>query len=526
MTRVLSLLLVPFLLVALAGSTCESGSGTPPTVSITLNGIPSPVNELLVVPPAGFVVSLGFSPGSAAVDPATLQVGGNRWGGANLPPLDALFSASATGAVAEIPFELALEHGTYTLFALVRDVDGRVGTGSFSFAVRGFPAGTPPIDTGQQIWLDFASDRDGIPGPDFPLDLQSFGLASPLAPAVADTARALVIESVLARTGEAYGPDASGFSNDPVSVVFTDSLPGSGDVTRICVGGEDPAGGSTIGSVPIDINNANRAGLACGTIPPTGVFPRELLVFQNQASFQTAFDPLRPARGGVPIGENVWDAVVLDPLFDPGLAPPDAVSRHAVVTNGIQVFADALGSIIAHESAHALGLVPPGAPGLGLFGGSDGAAFTHSLEPDGSTPSGNFLMKAGNTFTFSKLAGLGGFDLPAFREIELAYLHDRVVLAPQVKALLPPPAITAVSPSVVTGSSALLTITGTSFAATPYVRALLPSFVFSTIAETWQSPQQMTTWVVRAQMIPGLYDLELTNPDGQQAVLPASLWVP
>lgn len=527
MKRTILSLLAVMTLPLLIGSTCQpDNSGTAPSVSVTLNGIPSSMTELLVVPPSGFVVNLSFSPGSAALDPATLQVGGSRWGGAALPALEGLFVQTEGGVAAEIPVELALELGTYTVYALIRDEDDRMGAASLSFAVRPFPAATPPISEGQQIWLDFEADRDGIPGPDFPLDLQSFGLASAAAPAIAETVRGMVIEAVLMRVGEAYGPDASGISEDPVAVTLTAVPPGSGDVTRICVGGEDPAGGSTIGSVPIDINNANRNDVACGTIPPTGVFPRELLVFQNQSSFQAAFDPLRPERGGVPIGDGPWDFWLLEPDFDPDNTLPGLLLRYTEMMTGIEAFANALGSIVAHESAHALGLVPPGAPGLGLFGGSDGAAFTHSVNPDGSTPSGNFLMKAGNTFNFSKLAGLGSYGAPVFREIELAYLHDRVVLAPKVQQLLVPPTVTEISPSVLTGTSAVVTITGAGFTATPDVRVVLPGFAYSAPGETWLSPEQITAWVVRSQMIPGLYDVEVTNPDGQQDVIPEAFWVP
>lgn len=507
-------------------SACEPKSGTAPSIAVTLNGIPSAMNELLVVPPSGFVVNVTVSLGSAAIDPTSLQVSGNRWGGANLPPLEGLFTATASGAAAVIPADMALETGTYTVYAFLSDVDGRIAMGSLSFAVRNFPGANPPIGTGQQVWLDFAADRDGIPGPDFLLDLQSFGLASAAAPGVATTVRGLVIDGVLARIDETYGPDASEISDDPVAVTFTDLPPGAGDVTRICVGGEDPSGGSTIGSVPIDINNANRNDVACGTIPPTGVFPRELLVFQNQSSFQAAFDPLRPERGGVPIGGDPWDAWVLNPGFDPENTLPELLDRYTVVMAGIEAFANALGSLVAHESAHALGLVPPGAPGLGLYGGSDGAAFTHSLNPDGSTPSGNLLMKAGNTFNFSKLAGLGSYGAPVFRELELAYLHDRVVLAPNVQQLLPPPSVSGITPNVLLTSSSLITITGEGFAAIPDVRLLLPGFAYSAPGETWLSPGQVTAWVVRSQLIPGLYDVQVTNPDGQKSVLPAAFWLP
>lgn len=521
MKRVPSLLL-SFLALAAAGASCEPG--TPPTVTVGLDGIPEAMSSVLVVPPSGFVVNVTITPGYAPVDPESLLVGAARWGGGFSPALEGLFEATPTGAVATIPPGLALASGTQTLFAVVHDTAGRIGTGSISFAVRDFGAGGPPIGQGQQIWLDFEADRDATPGPDFAVDLEHFGLASPAAPTIAADARAVVTQAVLERVREAYGQDADGAGENAVAVDFSAVAPGSGDVTRICVGGEDPGGGSTIGSIQLDPRNSARSSVECGTIPPTGVFPRELLVYQNQSSFRTVFDPLRPEAGGVRLGEYVWDAFVLDPAFDPQSAPPEAAARHAVVMEAIEAFANALGSIVAHEAGHALGLVPPGPPGGGLYGGGDGAAYTHALNPDGSTPSENFLMKAGNAFTFAKLAGLG-YPLPVFRPIELAYLRDQLVLAPQVTQLLAPPLLTSVAPWQITGSSQIVTIRGSGFAAIPSVRLRNPLYTYPAIGEALQSGEQMTCWVIPGQVPDGTYDLEVTNPDGQQAVLPAAVEV-
>jgi hypothetical protein len=507
----------------LAGLACEP-TEAPPSISITLNGIPSAMNGLLVVPPSGFVVNLTVTPGGHPIVPASLQVAATRWGGGLTPPLEGLFVETPTGAIAEFPSGYALEPGSYTLIAVVRDSADRQGSGTLSFAVRAFPGPTPPIGSGQQIWYDFAADRDAVPGPDFDVDLQHFGLGSPLYPALSAVARDLVVERVLARVEQAYDADGSGLDG-PVAVTFTDQPPSAGDVTRICVGGEDPTGGSTVGSIQIDPGNAARNSVECGTIPPTGVFPRELLGYAGQTSFANVFDPLRPAAGGVPIGASIWDLWVLHPSFDPETADPPAVERWEVVTAAIDAFGNALGSILAHETGHALGLVPPGPPGGGLFGGSDGVAYAHALNPDGTTPVENFLMKAGNTFNFARLAGLGYSALPVFRPIELAYLHDRVVLAPQVTQILPPPTRARVVPAQITGTSSLVTILGGGRAAIPAVRLVNPGYTYSALGEAWQSAQQMTCWVVPGQLPVGLYDLEVTNPDGQKAVLPDALQI-
>ena len=521
-TRVLRLsLLLPTLALLTLGADCRP-SGRP-TVTLALNDVPPEMSGLLVVPPSGFLVRIGFAPGDAPIDPSSFTIWDVRWGGSTTSGLEAWADPEPGGAVLLFPPERALEPGTHTLTASVRDVQGRTGSRSISFAVRDFPDGMPPIGQGQQIWLDFEADRDAVPGSDFAVDLEHFGLGSPAAPALSALARAHVVAAVLERVREAYGQDDDGLGPDAVAVTFTDQPPASGDVTRICVGGDDPSGGTSVGGILIDPNNANRNSVECGTIPPTGVFPRALLAYRNQSAFRAVFDALRPEAGGTPFGASPWDLFVLEPGFDPERAPPEAADRPAVVTTAIEVFGDALGSVVAHEVGHALGLVPPGPPGGGLYGGSDGPAYTHAVNPDGSTPSENFLMKAGNTFSFARLAGLGYYALPTFRPIELAYLHDRLVLAPQVTQLLPPPVLLQVTPWQIVGSSQVVTLIGEGFAPVPAVRLINATYGYSAVGEAWQSPQQMTCWVIASQLPPGIYDVELTNPDGQRAVLPAAI---
>ena len=85
---------------------------------------------------------------------------------------------------------------------------------------------------------------------------------------------------------------------------------------------------------------------------------------------------------------------------------------------------------MAHESAHALGLVPAGRPGVGLFGGEekDGAEYAHNLDIRGNTPETPWLMNVGGEFRFEDLAGQGPGGELRFRPLNHAYLKDRVVL--------------------------------------------------------------------------------------------------
>ncbi len=351
----------------------------PPQIDITLNAVADDLNDLLIVPADDFVINVDFTEGGASVDPGSFFAVLVRWGGSGLE-LTGEFSVDTSGGLAVIGPAQNLVDGTYTFYAGIQDVEGELAWTQIDFAVR-TRAGAPPIGTGQKIWYDFTSDRDGVPGPDFPVDLQTFGLGSTADPALSAVVEVRVIDAILERVSEAYHQqDPNGLGGpDPVDVTLHSQDPGGTDVTRICVGGADPSGGITIGSILIDPQNSNRASVECGTVPPTGIFPREMTYYQNEAAFQLFLSALMPALGGTAIGENPLDAIVLAPGFDPGSASPEEATRLNWIELGIRMFADALGSIVAHETGHALGLVAPNAPGVGLHGGATGSSFSHDV---------------------------------------------------------------------------------------------------------------------------------------------------
>jgi hypothetical protein len=493
-----------------------------PQLSITLNAVPPDMNGLLVVPRSGFVVNVAIAPGTHPIDRSLFLVYVDQWGGVYNKLVPGIrLSADGSSAVGLFP-DLGLGIGSFTLNAAVPDTDGNWGFASIPFAMRDFPTGSAPIGTGQKIWLDFASDRDAVAGPDFPVDLEHFGLGSPGAPALSAVVEARVVEAVLDRLAGIYhAADGNGLgAPDPVQVDFFADPPGGDDVTRICVGGQDPSGGWTIGNIQIDPGNANRSSTECATIPPTGIFPRELLWFSGQAAFQQAIDPLRPAAGGTAVGQDPLDATVLDPGFDPETASPEALARHQEIEAAIAAFANALATIIGHETGHALGLVPGGPPGGGLYGGTSGAASSHDVTPSGANPTGNFVMNAGSTFTFARLAGLAGEPLAAFRALDFAYLRDRAVVDAKVTGLYFPPTATSVSPTTVPpGTNTLLTVQGADFRATPSMRIENGAFVAQLQGESFVSANEVRGWVLPSQALPGTYDLVVENPDGQTARL-------
>ncbi len=523
-----------FLMIALAlcaiGATCDGNpqpSVVPPSVSLTVNGVPDDMKNLLVLPPTGFVVNVAWQAGTFPVNSALFAIFANRWGSpaGSQVVFDIPLKSDGTGAIGV--FSGQLEPGTHTLRATVGDTQKNFFYVELAVAVRAF-SGAVPIGAGQQIWLDFESDRDATPGADFPVDLQAFGLASAAAPQLSGWVLEDVTGRVLDRIEEVYHAQATNGlpGADPVAVAFSSTNPGAGDVTRVCVGGEDPSGGITVGAILTDLKNSNRNSIECGTLPPTGIFPRELLILSPEAAFQAVFDPLRAATGGVPVGEHPLDATVLAPGFDPGAASPAELARFDLVELAIQGFADMLGSIIAHETGHALGLVPPGAPGGGLYGGTSGAAANHNVTPAGASPTQNFLMNAGNTFTFARLAGINGNVLPYFRPLDYAYLRDRVVIDPAVTLLAFPPVVTSITPNAIVGGTyTQVFFNGTGFLPTPAIRCISPSYIYNVSGETLLSSSQVRGWINYAQIQAGVYDVEFRNPDGQIFVLPAAITI-
>ncbi len=498
----------------------------PPTVSITLNAVPDEMNDLLVVPPTGFVINIAYEAGDLPIDPSRIYLADCLfgWGCWALEQATASLSAGATSAIWQVPEGYTgFAVGSHMLHVLVGDTEENYAYNEIAFAVRDFPD-SPPIETGQNIWFDFDFDSTR----DFSSDLEVFGLGSPSAPAASAKIESHVTELLLIFMSFTYHwSNPNGLpAPDPVAVEFFDHDPGEGDVTRICVGGQDPTGGQTIGNILIDPNNANRVSIECGSLPPTGIFPSELMAYQSDPAFQETFDSLQPSRGGTPVGEDPADAVVLADGFNYLSGTPEQRERYADIYSAAFRFASVLGTILAHETGHALGLVPPAAPGIGLHGGVLGAAYSHAVTPDGVAPSQNYIMKAGNAFSFAALGGLDGHPWPSFRPLNFAYLRDRAVAYVPVTELLPPPMLLSAEPAVLESSSAQLIVTGEGFAGVPTLRLANESYSYDAIGETLVSESVVTGWVIKSQIPSGMYDLEIHNPDGQEATFPNAFLVP
>ncbi len=509
----------------------------PPGLLVTLNDIPDDMNDLLVVPPDGFLISIAIDgQGGSLIDSASLSITsqrdiGSHAAGTELAPL---FAVTPTRAVWEIPAGSDLERTTHGLLVRVSDLAGNQAEQEYLFAVRDFVAGAP-LGNLQTLFVDFDQDRNLGPEIDFLESLREFGLSSPALAAsgheswVRDEIAALILERVHAIYGR--NPDGSP-GPDAVNAVFVSTPPGVPH-SRICVGGQSPQGGSYLGAATMDKNNLVETSDECATAGLFGVFPHAIdNLWGGSAGYQSAFGGVDPDLGGLPFGADPLDAALLAPDFDLMSAPPAVVMRFFEVVNAVDAFAAIVSVAIAHEVGHMLGLVAHGPAPAGLWGGSSGGQTDHNVTTSGAPPPQNFVMNAGTEFSFNEITGRGGESTPAFRPLNWAYLRDRVALNDDVTELLPPPLVDSVLPGLLVFSSTSpenqqITLAGENFAQPASVELVDPQspLPMPTFGVTVVDPQTLTAVVNRYFVAPGLYDVRLVNGDGQVSVLEQSLQV-
>lgn len=516
------------------GSTGGTVDATPPTLFVTLNDIPDAMNDLLVVPPNGFRITIAFdSAGGSVIDPDSLAVTGSEDTGVAPAGQDFadLFQVTQSGASFEIPAGPGgdFPFANHYLDVSVRDAAGNEATAAYGFAVRPFAFGAP-MGSLQVMFLDFDQDRSLGPEVDFLEDLREYGLSSTADPVLESAVRDALVAEIVGRVSGYYGLAFDGTPGpDAVNIAFTATAPG-GSHSRLCVGGESVLGSSFLGSSVLDVHNLNETQDDCGAGTQFGVFPQALdNLWGGNAEFQAAFGPLDPDLGGTPVGEDPLDPSVLDPDFDPGTATAAELDRLAEIADGLDAFAQVLASAIAHETGHYLGLTAPGPTPAGLFGGESGGSQDHNVTPAGGTPSENFLMNAGASFTFDEMIGRNGFPLPFFRPLSWAYLRDRVALNDKVTGLFPPPVLDSIDPNPVVfeGQSATLAFHGDGFLAQPVIELDGPGVQvpIDVTNITVVDPQTVTGTINKLLVPEGTYDIHFVNGDGQEITLPAFLVV-
>ena len=482
-----------------------------------------------MAPPESFLVTLGFdSAGGSVVDPATLSVtwsedvGGYPAGS----ELAALFTPSPTRGLYVVPQGSDLPRTSHYLTVSIEDAAGNPAQTVYGFAVRDFRF-SAPMGSQQNLHLDFEQDRSLGSEIDFLEDLREFGLSSTADLALEAHVRDRIVSEILARAHALYGRNADGSPGpDPVNIVFNDSEP-TGTYARLCVGGESPVGPQYLGLALLDSENMIDNENTCAS-PQFGVFPHAIdNLWGGQASYQQVFNPVDADLGGTPIGEDPLDAEVLAPDFDPGQATPEQLVRWNDVEAAITSFSSLLGTIVAHETGHLLGLTAHGAPPAGLYGGSSGANTDHNVTSYGTTPTENFVMNAGGSFSFDDLTGGGGQPLPVFRPLSWAYLRDRIVLNRFVTGLFPPPVLSQLTPNPAVYPAGQytvdITISGEDFLATPTVRVLREgSPTWDTVNDVIFIDSRTLTGTLNSYVVlpdPNPYDVRVTNPDGQEVTL-------
>ena len=513
-----------------SGGTVDNAA---PDVFVTLNDIPDDMNDLLVVPPDEFDITLAFdSLGGSVIHPASLSVTSDRdfgalTAGTELAPF---FSIGQTSASWRVPAGSDLERTSHYLTVSVSDLAGNTVNDVYGFAVRDYPISGAPLGDLQWVFLDFTQDRSLGPDVDFVEDLRTFHLASAAAPQYETQMRDWIVMEIVARANLLLGrnPDGSAAPDSP-NLQFVETAP-VGTHSRLCVGGSSQLGSSYLGATQLDVNNVNDAQDECAFGSYFGVFPQAIdNLWAGDPDYQAALHPLDPLQAGTPVGEHALDPIVLDSGYDPATGSAQEAARWGEITNAVDAFSQVIASAIAHETGHLVGLVAHGAAPGGLFGGSTGGDFDHNVTPGGGTPATTHLMNQGAAFSFAEMTGRAGEPLPDFRTLNWAYLRDEVVLAPLVTALYPPPTITSVSPPVVDLSAGpvTLTINGSNFVATPRIELVesndpTPNEV---LGEAFVDPNTITGIANGLLVQPALYDVEVINPDGQKAVLAGGLLV-
>ena len=392
-------------------------------IEVLVNGVGPRMARDLLLPTHGWTLQVRYPGIDAATAKGGLEVRlRSERTGATLP-IHSRFEIGDDGATFVVPESLGLGEGLVSVRARLDPGEGPILEDRRRLRIRGWLGG-PPIGARQVVVFDFSVDRDDDGVVDFVEDLEHFGLAVRERPDLATGVAARVEARALARVERAYAathdPNRTGRPEDPVRVRFRASADPADTVTRICVGGSNPTIDGSVGYVRFDRGNERRFSTECGGEPHAGIFPAELDTYQSSALYREVLGPFLPALGGRPFGSQEGDR--MDALDDP------SSSRVAAAARAVAILGDVLGTVMAHEAGHALGLVAPGKPGVGLFGGAEGDDYAHNLDPTGGPAEERWLMNPGKGFRFEELAGLGEGGELVFRPLSYAYLRDRVVL--------------------------------------------------------------------------------------------------
>ena len=412
--------------------------GIAPTVTASINGIPSSRRTGLVLPPSGFTVDVSVTdPGSQWVDMGSIEVEFDGGVGPNAESLLAVSSITYNSLQVVVPFDTPLSAGTWTLTVWATDLSGNRGQSEvIAFSVDNPTPGAMPFERTQVVWIRCDLDRDANGRADFSDDMLRLGFATEGDPIGTNAwVEKVLLDGVMAKANAMYkrGQRGEPIDSGSVQLRFSKRLPIALPHTQIALGGLDPESNRTrvygdessgvLGRAYYDYKNGNISERNTSTGPGLGVFPAEMWLYQTNIhlqvypSFQTQFAakflPICPDMGGTPAGSHPLDATVLTPTFDYDTASVAERARWGTIMAAADDWAAVIGIILAHEVGHSVGLVAPGGMPNGLFG--DGSLHdTYASAAEVMAASVGY--EAMTTLDYH------------FRDIDLAYLRQRILL--------------------------------------------------------------------------------------------------
>jgi hypothetical protein len=418
--------------------TGQAIDATTPTITATVNGIPSARRDGLVLPPTGFTIDIATSDAfSQWVDMGSIDV--DLTGGIG-PTSESLLATATIGydtVQIQVPEDTPLSTGMWTMTAWATDLSGNRGMSNvISFEVETPSGDSVPFERTQIVWVRTDLDRDDNDTEDFIDDMVRLGFNTAGDPSGTNAyMQKVLLDGILAKANHIYHRGSRGepLDNGTVQLRFLTREPTLLPHMQIGLGGLDPEGDRTrvygsestgvLGRAYYDYRNSNPTERNTATSPGLGVFPAEMWLYQahiheqSYPSFQTQFASrflaICPNMGGTSAGNNPYDAAVLTASFDYDSATPSQRARWNAVMSAADDWAAVIGVILAHEVGHSVGLVAPGAMPNGLFGDS-------SLHDSYASAAEVMAPSVG----YNAMTSLDY----QFRDIDLAYLRMRILL--------------------------------------------------------------------------------------------------
>lgn len=410
-----------------------------PLMTLSVESLPDWQATEPRVPASGVRFEAGVDRGiGGSLDPTTVRLDLAQDGAVahRLDVRDLVFMDE--GLTLSLAEEIELSPGSWTATLHASNLNGVSSMPkTCSFRVVTASAGQVPLERVQIVAVLFELDRDGNGLPDFREDLVRLGLATGYASTGLDAEMELLLrDGILSRAHTLYRrtPDGARLEDgSSVPIRFVDGRPRGVAVMDIACGGLDPEGergrvagdpsSGTLGRAFFDARNSKPLEHATATRPGLGVFPGEVFLYESRIAlmlgaglrtgFHRTFAPLSPAFGGDPLGTDPDDTVVMSPDFDYESATSRQRARYQVVMGAADEWATVIGTILAHEVGHCIGLTEPGEHPVGLHG-------DETLHNADASPTD--VMNA--TLGYDAMVRL---DF-SFRELNLAYLLHRVVI--------------------------------------------------------------------------------------------------